>query len=205
MSPPLPGVQTLAKGPPSLQEPAAVIAVRAAQRQTTGPAGIALSYEWGNKVMLMNTPNSDRQWRTIIKGSMWCIGFYFLACLFGSILFELYGPPPQNLGTPYNTYWCVAQLSGLKAELENKVLEEVAAFNDETTTMKRWQRWFTPWQARVEMSGTHCEVLTQTTLPQAYVMLKSLGGHYQHLVDESTREPQTLRTAIDTTITALRQ
>ena len=127
-----------------------------------------------------------------------------MACLFGSILFELYGPPPKNQGTSYNTYWCVAQLSGLKAELENKVLEEVAAFNDENITMQRWQRWFNPWQGRVDMSSKHCEVLAQTSLPQAYGMLKSLGGHYQKLVDESTREPQTLRTAIDATIATLR-
>lgn len=154
--------------------------------------------------MIMSTPHSERRRRIIIKGSIWCIGSYFLCCLFGSILFELYGPPPKYTGAPYDTYWCVAQLSGLKAELENKVLEEVAAFNDEQVTMQRWQRWFSPWQARVDMSSEHCAVLAETSLPEAYGMLKSLGGHYQNLVDESTREPQSLRMAIDKTITTLR-
>ncbi len=192
-----PGVQTLAKGPPSLQEPAAGNR-RPSPRQwpdDRSRQGLPCRPVWGNNVLLMNTPHSDRRRRTMIKGSMWCIGSYFL-WLVSSAVFSssCTGPPPQH---PRHALQHVLVRGATVGPQRRSWRTRCSKRWPPSTTRNHHDEAlaavvFSPWQA----AGRHVGRRTAKCIGanilarRRTACSKASAATTNALVDESTREPQ---------------
>lgn len=117
--------------------------------------------------------------RVIVLGTYWTILVYAFGTIFGSMLLTLYSDPPKpDANDAGHHRWCVSELAGLEAELENRVLETLEAAPAGAVATDAWEA---DWLRSLQRATAACVSDRDPPMAQAYADLarlhvESMGG-----------------------------
>lgn len=151
----------------------------------------------------MSGPPPSPWGRRIVLGVFLAFAGSGGAVLFGNVLWQLYAaPPPLSREIPRKqARWCVQQLTGLRADLENRLTFELQNPH-RGGSLARWQNWSVRWQERFATASERCAP-RDSRFGNAYQTLEEIRDTYATGLEAVVRGRSALNRDLNTAMTEL--